>query len=592
MKKSGSLVLLVLLVLLSAPGEVIFPQIVETVEVEGRIFSNESHSKNMVFISARDLEELKIKDMADLFSYFTAVNISKRGPAESSFDITMRGSNFEQVLVLVNGVPLNNPQTGHFNGDFPFSVGDVGRVEILRGGSSTTYGGGAFAGVINIILKKTVDFHFSAAGGENKFASASLRGGKQFKNLRVNFSLNRANSAGFHKGREFDQLKLTAGSSYKRKNTEMDFFTGYLEKDFGARGFYAPLPSGEEIKSYFYRFHWRQSYKRFNYSLTYSYNRHEDYFILDRQRPDYFQSESDTSLRYLNVTAAYKGERLSAAVGMDVKRESMDSSTMGFRKRNRGAVFLNLNYLWLKSGGIDVGIRRNMLPEGYGDDNFTFYSGIFFRMGGGGIFRAGYGKSFRLGSFTELYYRSPANIGNGELEPEVSHNFETSFSLLRERYQFDISLFYRNQENLIDWVRYPGESVWRAENIDKNDIVGIELTQRFVMGRTTISLGIERLTAVNKQIGFESKYGFRFPDFSVKMNVVQPVVGRVRLAVNYMYKRIYKTSEKGHFMNVVLSVPVGKVELSLRVDNVFNTKIEEIPGLRVPGRWIYLGISY
>lgn len=148
-------IFLVSMLFLTLPALTTADGIVETVDVEGRIFSNElMESKNMVIITSADLERLKIKDMADLFSFFTAVNVSRRGASETSFDLTMRGGNFEQVLVVVNGIPLNNPQTGHFNGDFPFSVGDVDRVEILRGGSSTAYGAGAFAGMINVILKR------------------------------------------------------------------------------------------------------------------------------------------------------------------------------------------------------------------------------------------------------------------------------------------------------------------------------------------------------------------------------------------------------------------------------------------------------
>jgi iron complex outermembrane receptor protein len=588
------------LVAVLALGTAVYPlygEIVETVEVTGKLFSLDSHSKNMVIVTAADLEELKIKNMLELFSFFTALNVSKRGAGESSFDITMRGSNFEQVLVLVEGVPLNNPQTGHFNSDFPFSVQDVERVEILRGGSSTTYGAGAFAGVVNIFLKKVKkknDLHVIASGGEHKFYSASLHAGKKFNNFAFRVSVNKTNTDGYYEGREFDHLKLTAGGFYTGKNSEIDLQAGYLKKDFGAEGFYAPYPSSEIIKSYFTRLRWKQTVGKFDLTVNYSYNKHEDFFILDRNRPSFFQSESDTSLNFLNISAAYTGKKLSHLAGVELKGEGMESSSMGNRKRTRGALFWNVDYRLLEKTGFDAGVRRNFEPGG--NSNFTYYTGFYHHVGKDMILRAGYGKSFRLPSFTELYYISPANKGNPDLEPEVSHNLEASFSLLKARHQFDVSVFYRKQKNMLDWVQYTNASgsvtPWLAVNFEKNDIIGAELTHRLRWHRTVLSLGVEALTAVNEQETLQSKYGLRFPDFTIKANLVQPLAKWLNVTANYTYKHIYRTTEKGHFMNLVLAVPLGNVELGLRVDNLFNSIIEEIPGLKVPGRWVYLTLEY
>ena len=595
--KSLLLVLLFTGVLVLVPGGVLSGKIVETVDVTGKLLSDEPHSKNMVIITAADLQEFNIKDMSELFSFFTALNVSKRGVGETSFDITMRGSNFEQVLVLVDGVPMNNPQTGHFNCDFPFSVGDVERVEILRGGSSTTYGAGAFAGMVHIVLKKMSpkpELSVTASGGANNFYGASVQAGKKFKNFGLRFSANKSKSDGYYEGREFDNLKLTAGLFYNKANTQLDFQAGYLKKDFGAQGFYAPYPSIEEIKSYSFRFRMKQTYAKFDYSLTYSYNRHDDYFVLDRDRPSIFMNESDTFQNFVNLTAAYKGGKFNSSVGVEFKGERMDSLNMGERKRNHGAMFMNVNYQLTESTGFDAGLRRNF--ESNDNSNFTIYTGMYHRLGQGMILRAGYGKSFRLPSFTELYYQSPSNIGNEALKPEISHNFEASLSWLRTHSQSDLSLFYRKQDNLLDWAKYTdsqgGTSPWTAVNVSQHDVLGVELTHRFRVKRTMFTIGIEGLKAVNQEESFISKYGLRFPDLTLKAGVIQPLGKFAKVSANYTYKKIYKTSEKGHFVNLSLTVPIQHVQLGLKMDNVFNSIIEEIPGLKVPGRWLYFTIGY
>ncbi len=562
----------------------------ETVEVEGQIYSHELlESKNLVIITRKDLEDMHIKNTADLFSYFTAVDVSRRGPGDSSYDLTMRGSNFEQVLVLVDGVPFNNPQTGHFNTDFPFTVRDVERVEIIRGGTSTTYGAGAFAGVVNIILKKNDTLRLNVSGGENKFYGLSLQAGTKFGPLDVRVSVDRQKSDGYHEGREFEHLKVTGGIHYSRNNLDIDWNGGYLEKDFGAQGFYAPFPSVEEIDTVFSRFRLQKRTGKWHYALSYAYRRHNDFFVLDRYRPGYYSNESLTHQHYIQGTGGYNHKGLKIAVGGELKDESMDSLSMGERQRTTGAFFANLSFLFNKKSGFDAGIRRNLLPGGR--SNFTYYAGLFRNLGAF-VLRGGYGKSFRSTSFTELYYNSPSNKGDELLEPEVSRNIEVSLSWLRERFHMDVSVFYRDQKNTIDWVKQVSSAPWQAVNIAANDLVGFEITQRWTLGSTKLMIGFERLWALDKPEGFISKYGLRFPDLMVKANILQPIGKRIRVGGNYRYKRIYDTGEQGHFLDLTVSTVWSRLEIGLRMDNVFNTIIEEIPGVEIPGRWMYVTFSY
>ena len=564
-------------------------QIVENIEVKGKIFSREMNSKNMVIISESDLYALKIKDFTELFSFFNVVNVSRRGPGESSFDLSMRGSNFEQVLVLVNGIPLNNPQTGHFNTDLPFLIKDIERIEIVRGGGSTTYGGGAFAGLVNIILKKKNAVNFSVTSGENKYFASTIHVGQRFKKVDFKLSAHRSNSSGYHKGREFDLIKLSGGAFYSSGDLTVEFFTGFLNKDFGAHGFYAPFPSVEEIKSFFYLCQVKKKIKKFNYVLTYSYHSHNDHFILDRMNPHYFGSESQTKINYLNFLGSYGTGKIKATGGIEFKGEIMDSSAMGFHKRNRGAVFLNLN-CFFKQWGVDTGIRGDIIAGGKSD--ITFYTGIHRSISPHLVFKAGYGKTFRVPSFTELYYQSPANIGEPDLKSEVSQNYEISISKLTQKHHLDLSIFYRNQDNLIDWVKVADESPWHACNIKKNDVLGFEISHRFHLNRTTFISGIEKIFVVNKGEGFISKYGLRFPDFSVKMNLSHRITTVFSFVASYCYKRIYRTEERGHFLNLRLYFIFKHLEVGLRCDNFLNTVIEEIPGVTIPGRWIYITLSY
>jgi vitamin B12 transporter len=561
----------------------------EKIEVKGLIFSRELRSKNIMIIAAEEIKTWQIKNVADLFSFFTAFNVSRRGPAESSYDLSMRGSHFEQVLVLLDGVPFNNPQSGHFNTDFPFTLDDIERVEIVRGGSSTTYGAGAFAGMVNIILKKKSAAEVALSGGSNNFFSGKLAWGKTTENLDYHLSANRSNGRGFYPGREFDQTNLTGSVSYKFANNQLDFFFGYLAKNFGANGFYEPAPSIEDSQTAFSQIKFQKTKEHSRYQLGYAWQNHDDHFILDRYRPDYFQNQSRTDSHFLFLSGSTDWQSFHLASGVEFKKESLRSTSMGNFTREQSAVYMNANYSPGKDS-VDLGIRCDFIAAASGQ--FIYCAGFSHRFSEHTLGKISLGRSFRVPTFTELHYRSPKNFGNNNLKPETSFNYESSLTWFSATRTIDFSLFYRRQIDTIDWIRHETSDPWQAVNLRKNDLLGIELTQQWHRGNLLLLIAIEKMWVLNEQDGFQSKYGLRFPDFSLKANLSFALTRNFTVANNYLYKHIFRTPEKGHFLNTIFSYRLHKCELSLRIENIFNTIIEEIPGIAVDGRCIYLGFAF
>lgn len=561
----------------------------EKVEVKGKIFSNEVRSKSMLIIAAEEIKTLQIRSFADLFSFFTALNVSRRGPDESSYDLSMRGSHFEQVLVLIDGVPFNNPQSGHFNTDFPFALNDIERIEIVRGGSSTVYGAGAFAGMVNIILKKKSNNTVALSAGSNNFFSGRLAWGKATGNFNCHFSANRSNSSGFYPGREFDRAQLTGSASYSANGSQLEFVSGYLSKDFGANGFYEPAPSTEDSQALFTLVKFQKTTKHTRYQLGYSWQNHRDHFILDRYRPDYFWNRSLTRSHFLFFSATRDWHLFRLAGGAEYKQENLQSTSMGNFERHQASLHLNGSYS-LAQGVIDLGIRGDLLADAA--DQFIYYAGYGHRFSKFVLGKFSLGRSLRLPTFTELHYRSPNNHGNKDLQSETSFNFESSLTWFSAARTIDFSLFFRRQAAAIDWIRYKTSDPWQAVNLRKNDLLGIELTQQWRRGKFLLLAAIEKMWVLNEQDGFQSKYGLRFPDFSLKVNFSFALSKSFALTNNYLYKHIFRTPEKGHFLNTVLSYRSQQWHFSLRVENIFNTIIEEIPGIPVDGRRLILGCEF
>jgi vitamin B12 transporter len=561
----------------------------EKIEVRGKIFSQELHSKNMLIIGAEEIKTLQIRNFADLFSFFTALNVSRRGPAESSFDLSMRGSHFEQVLVMLDGVPLNNPQSGHFNTDFPFTLNDVERIEIVRGGSSTAHGAGAFAGMINIILKKKSAASVAVSGGSNGFFSGRMEWGRTAGQFNWHCGASRSNSRGYYPGREFDQIQLAGSAVYAFNKNQLEWVSGYLSKDFGADGFYEPAPSTEASQASFFLVRFQKAGERARFQLGYSRQDHRDHFILDRYQPDRFWNRSLTRSHLLFLSAARDWRCLRLASGVEWKQENLQSTSMGDFGRRQASLYLN-GSIPLSQGVIDFGARGDWLATASGE--FIYYAGYGHHFSGRLLGKISLSRSLRLPTFTELHYRSPQNYGNKDLRPETSVNYESSLTWFGAARTVDCSLFFRRQTDTIDWIRHDAGDPWQAVNLRKNDLLGIEMTQQWRRGRILLVTAVEKLWVLNEQDRFQSKYGLRFPDFSLKANSSFKLSKNFAVAGLYMFKRIFRTSEKGHFFNAAFSRCWRRWELSLRIENVFNTIIEEIPGIPVDGRCVYLGFIH
>jgi iron complex outermembrane receptor protein len=244
---------------------------------------------------------------------------------------------------------------------------------------------------------------------------------------------------------------------------------------------------------------------------------------------------------------------------------------------------------------MDIGVRATIF-SGVAPSTI-FYSGFYYNFNDNFRFKVNMGKSYRLPSFTELYYNSPANHGNSNLLSETNYNYETSLVYLFGKHSLELNVFYRNQSNSIDWVKFmdgKGETTryWEAVNIKKNDNAGFEFLHNIVFDNILFNYGIEKIFSIDYYKNLLSKYGLRYPDFIIKFNVSYPIIDKLRIIANYNYKTINDTDIKGHYLNLKLNLTVNKIKIALKINNVFNTAIEEIPGVKIPGRWAYIQISY
>ena len=93
-------------------------------------------SKQVTVVGRKEIEQAPVKSVQDLLNYVAGVDLQQRSPHSVQADVSLRGGSADQVAILLNGVNLTNPQTGHYSLDIPINLSDIERIEIVQGPTS------------------------------------------------------------------------------------------------------------------------------------------------------------------------------------------------------------------------------------------------------------------------------------------------------------------------------------------------------------------------------------------------------------------------------------------------------------------------
>jgi iron complex outermembrane receptor protein len=585
--------------------------------------------RDVTLIKGEVFNKLPVHSIDELLRYVPGIEVQQRGPQGSQSDILIRGGSFQQVLVILDGIRLNDPLTGHFNSYIPIAPAEIERVEILKGASSAIYGSEAVGGVIHIITKtytaKQGDKHkeFSAQARIGEYDLANVNAGGSYQHGSSAFSLGviSNNTAGQpQRGINGYFHNTTVSASVRQfigKYWSIGLRSAFDRRNFAAQNFYTAFASDtavEQVDSWWNHVNVRFEKGKQSFTFDAGYKQAKDEYDFNKAAlPNLNKSKIAQALAIYQLRVNEK-TRLSA--GTQFLYQSIRSNDRGDHSvTNAGAFVLlhqqvgNLNIIpalrvdWNELTGWELTPQVNA-------------SYRYQRL----IIRASAGKSTRIADFTERYNNynkalvTSGNIGNPDLNAEKAWNLEAGADyFIGNGWKLSATLFTKYYDNLVDWVNTPYSAMPRKDNLSPagNYFLASNISKLNTSG---VEGYILYNKAINTHHSLEASAGFTWLNSSstpslyisshAKWLLNYSVLYRwqwLQLSVNGLYKARTPQASNGSLialsrdyfiMNSRIAATLKQFGIFVQCDNIGDRKYADRFGVLMPGRWWSGGLSF
>jgi outer membrane cobalamin receptor len=552
--------------------------------------SQEESARSVVHLDTQT-NALTSQDVQDYLRTDASVDVQQRGGDGVMADISIRGASFEQTLVLLNGLRMDNAETSHFNLDLPIPLHAISGIDVLHGAGSTLYGSDAIGGVADFTTwKATASTARLSSGvgsfGENEQSVLLSAVGKKWNQV---LAVDRGFSTGFIADRDYRTENASSESFVRTPLGSTDLLLAGDDRKFGADQFYGPYASWEQTKGWFAAL--TQQFTPHTQAAT-AYRRHSDIFLLEREEPlGYKNQHIDYGYEGVLRDQRSLSKSVTLATGLEEVTDQISSTNLGEHGRNRGAGYAEAEWLKPQRGSVSLGAREEVFSGGRAVFSPTVAATRW--LSSTLTLHGSVGYGFRIPTYLDLYYSDPTTHGNANLQPESVWNYEGGVSWYpKHDVAATVTGFYSDQHNTIDYTRTSPADPWLASNLPGLHFAGVEAAVEWVPTRTQrIRASWTNLTGGQAALhGLQSEYVFNYPVNNGRVewtwNLGRQVVLQNRLGVVQRFERsAYAVSD----MSIIRAE--GRLRPYVRMSNLTNAGYEEIVGVRMPGRGFVGGLE-
>ncbi len=586
----------------------------------------------LTVIDKTEIKRSAVQSIDQLLDYVAGIDIRQRGTNSTQADISIRGGSFDQVLVLLNGVNITDPQTGHFNLDIPLNLSDVSRIEILEGSSARVLGPNAFSGAINIVTENSDNQSLTAelTGGSFVTLGQAVSGNFNVNDIQTFGSISHSSSNGYMDNTDFNFLNGFVHSLLKtEKAGKFELQLAAQMKDFGENGFYSlKYPNQREsTKAFFSSLDWSLNYGNFSFNAQASWKRHHDRYELDHySKPGYKYHLTDVTDG--KFSTAYKSVIGKTTLGLDIRNEHIFSNTMGlamsapdsvtapfesniyFKKSYNRIIYSGMLDHTLNFGNwfISAGVGTSYCA----DFSFSTYGGfdISYALSENTKLFISANSATRLPTFTDLFFVNPARQANIALKPEQSKTIELGTKINQSQWNLNVDIYYRNGVNVIDWVKQTATSTkYETMNLSNVNALGGDLSFEYYLKKSVVkklSFTYSYLTLDKKTDVFQSLYALDYLRHKIFLKIDHSIWKK--LSASWKIGYFDRVGNYDANTSLVNSTPIIKnyspyalldtrflwadksFDVFLDVNNILNSNYADYGGLTQPGINFNIGV--
>ena len=558
------------------------------------------NARTIQIITADIIKKSAATNVAELLQQVAGVDIRRRGTAGSQADLYIRGGGFDQTLLLIDGIKMDDAQTGHhtLNAALPIEV--IERIEIVKGPAARIFGQNAFTGAINIVTKKKLNSTVSANIEAGSFGqlNGSVTFGKETENTTIIAHIGTLTSDGYRINSDYENYNYFFKGTFNKQKQPINVIATFFDRKFGAQNFYTPPSFGlneyEETQNSLLGISTTFQSEKFKITPRLYWRRGQDIFLLQRDNPSFYRNLHITNKVGAEANASYTSSLGITGFGLDISRVSISSNNLGDRNRTMVNLFLEHRF---KTGNFDI--TPGVAVTYFSDFKFHAFPGLDIGYKVSDNLRAygNIGYTYRIPTYTDLYYNDSSTTGNPNLKPEEALAQELGLKYNTNNFYATVSVFNRDADNLIDFIR-PNTTAtkFEATNIAEVNTKGFEFDANYTFKikdyNQSLAVGY---TFLEDNIKDQDRDLSRYRLNTLKHHFTTRL--RTQLFKNVSQNIIYKHAERtdGQSYNVwdaSIIFNFNKFDFTVTANNIFNAEFIETGFVPMPESNVLFGLRY